>query len=345
MYRLDVNENWVKGSLHCHSTSSDGFLSPKEVADYYVSRGYGLVAVTDHGKITTDCINSKEGTFLTGIEISKGEGKLKEPYHIVGLGVEDPRLNNLSSPSEIIDEINSAGGLAIIAHPSWSSLVHEDLTALKGYVGIEVYNTGCDVEVAKGYATTHWDHLLSSGVECWGFAVDDAHRYFVPPIDADMGWICLQNTSNPERAIELLRMGQFYSSTGPAIKALEMSNSLVRLKSTPVTRVNVVSHNGRGTCIDMDNLRWLLKAWKKPVERQRMTRMYSSVEANIEDKITTAFLDSKAWKAKIVFNSKGIEQLEIESRVFSKYIRVEALDKRGKTAWTKPIHIHEKAML
>ena len=215
MYRLDVNENWVKSSLHCHSTSSDGHLSPKEVVDYYASRGYGLLALTDHGKITTNCINSKEGTFLTGIEISKGEGKLKEPYHIVGLGVNDPGLNGLSSPSEVIDEINSAGGLAIIAHPSWSSLVHEDLMALKGYVGIEVYNTGCDVEVAKGYATTYWDHLLSSGVECWGFAVDDAHRYYVPPIDADGGWVWLENAGDPETAMKSLKTGQFYSSTGP----------------------------------------------------------------------------------------------------------------------------------
>jgi len=337
MHRLDVNENWIKGSLHCHSTSSDGLLSPKEVADYYTSRGYSLLAITDHGKITTDCINNKEGTFLTGIEISKGQGRLKEPYHIIGLGVEDPSLNSLSSPSEAIDEINGAGGLAIIAHPSWSSLVYEDLMDLKGYVGIEVYNTGCDVEVAKGYAASYWDHLLSSGVECWGFAVDDAHRYFIPPIDADRGWICLQNVSNSERAMELLRTGQFYSSTGPAIKELEMSDSLVRLKSSSVTRVNVVSHNGRGICIDMNNLRGLLKAWRKPNERQRMTLIYNSVEANTEGKITTAFLDGKEWKAKIVFNPKGIEQLEIESRIFSKFIRLEALDQYNHTMWSNPV--------
>ena len=339
MYRLNIDETWVKGSLHCHSTSSDGFLSPREVSNYYLSKGYGLLAITDHGKITTDYINDQEGIFLTGIEISKGESKLKEPYHIVGLGVYDPGLKGLSSPSEVIDEINSAGGLAIIAHPSWSSLVNEDLVDLKGYVGIEVYNTGCDVEVAKGYATTHWDSILSSGVGCLGFAVDDAHRYYVPPIDADGGWIWIKKADNPKTAIKLIKTGQFYSSTGPEFKALEMSSHLVRLRSTPVIRVNMVSHNGRGLCIDMNNLQWLLKAWKRPVERHKMARMYESVEANMEGGVATAFLDSKAWRAEITFNPKGIEQLEIKASNFSKYVRIEALDQHGHTAWSNPVFL------
>jgi hypothetical protein len=337
MYSLNIDESWVKGSLHCHSTFSDGFLSLAEVVDYYLSRGYGLLAITDHGKIATDYTRAQEGIFLTGIEISKGEGKLKEPYHIVGLGVDDPGLNDLSSPSEVIDEISNERGLAVIAHPYWSSLVYEDLIGPKGYAGIEVYNTGCDVEVAKGYATTHWDSILSSGVECLGFAVDDAHRYFVPPIDADGGWIWLKNVDDSESAIRLLRRGQFYSSTGPVLRTLEMSDRTVTLRSTPVNRVNVVSHNGRGLCIDINNLRRLLKTWKKPVERRRMARMYESVETNIVGGVTTAFLNGRAWNAKITFGQKGIEQLEVVTNTFSRYIRVEVLDQYGHIAWSNPI--------
>jgi hypothetical protein len=339
MYRLDVDESWVKGSLHCHTTSSDGFLSPKEVADFYQSKKYGLLAITDHGKVTKDHVNSREGAFLTGLEVSKGESRLKEPYHIVGLGVDDPRCNNLGSPQAVIDEINSAGGLAIIAHPSWSSLVHEDLECLKGYAGIEVYNTGCDVEVAKGYAVTQWDSLLSSGVKCWGYAVDDAHRYSVPPIDADGGWVWIRKADDPATTIKMLKTGQFYSSTGPEIKTLEMSSYAIRLKSAPVFRINMVSHDGRGLCFDADNLRELLKAWKEPVQRKGMTRMYNNVEANVEGEITTAHLDGRAWKAEVTFSPQGIEQLEVQGSIFKRYVRVEASDKRGKTAWTNPVFI------
>jgi hypothetical protein len=304
-----------------------------------LDQGYGLLAITDHDKITKDCINNEGALFVTGIEISKGESKLKESYHIVGLNVDDPGLKDLKSPSEVIDKINGAGGLAIIAHPSWSSLVHEDLACLKGYVGIEVYNTGCDFEVAKGYGTTQWDSLLSSGAECWGFAVDDAHRYFVPPIDADGGWIWLKKTYDPEMAMKLLKTGQFYSSTGPKFYSIEISSNLIHLRSTPVTRVNMVSHNGRGLCIDMDNLRKLMNAWKKPAERSGMSRLYASVEANREGDVTTAYLDGKSWKAEITFSQKGIEQLQVEAHVFSRYVRVEALDQHGHTAWSTPVYL------
>lgn len=298
------------------------------------------MAITDHGKVTKDHINSQEGTFLIGLEVSKGESHMKEPYHIIGLGVDNPRCNNLSSPQEVIDEINNVGGLAIIAHPSWSSLVHEDLACLKGYAGIEVYNTGCDVEVAKGYAVTHWDQLLSSGVKCWSYAVDDAHRYSVPPIDADGGWVWVKNANDSTTTIKLLKTGQFYSSTGPEIKALEMSDHVVHLKSTPVYRVNMVSHDGRGLCFDMNNLRVLLKVWKEPAERKGMTRMYNHVEANVESEITTAYLDGRAWKAKIIFSTKGIEQLKVEGSIFRRYVRVEASDKRGKIAWINPMFLY-----
>lgn len=47
-----------------------------------------------------------------------------------------------------IDRVNDEGGLIFIAYPYWSNLVYEDPFRLEGYVGVEVCNTGCDVEVA-----------------------------------------------------------------------------------------------------------------------------------------------------------------------------------------------------
>ncbi len=338
MYALEVDESWVKGMLHCHTTSSDGFLSPEEVADFYRSRGYGLLAVTDHSNVTKSHIKSREGTFLTGIELSKGESLLKEPYHIVGLGVDLSELRNLGGPQETIDAFNSAGGLAFIAHPSWSSLVHEDLACLKGYAGIELYNTGCDVEVAKGYSVAQWDSLLSSGVRCWGFAVDDTHRYTVPPIDADGGWVVLK-AGEPAEMLESLKNGQFYSSTGPEIKAVKISSSAVQLLSSPVFRVNIVSHDGRGLCFDADNLRELMKAWREPVHRKGMERMYSNVESSVEDETSLVSIDGRSWKAEVALSPKGIEHVKLEVSHFRGYVRVEATNERGKTAWTNPLFL------
>ena len=37
-----------KANLHCHTTVSDGRLTPEEIKELYMSEGYSIVAYTDH---------------------------------------------------------------------------------------------------------------------------------------------------------------------------------------------------------------------------------------------------------------------------------------------------------
>lgn len=39
---------YYKANLHCHTTLSDGKLTPEEIKEAYKSRGYQVVAFTDH---------------------------------------------------------------------------------------------------------------------------------------------------------------------------------------------------------------------------------------------------------------------------------------------------------
>ncbi len=43
---------WYKGSIHCHSTASDGELTPQQVIDWHVQNGYSFLAITDHNVVT-----------------------------------------------------------------------------------------------------------------------------------------------------------------------------------------------------------------------------------------------------------------------------------------------------
>ena len=40
--------NWYKGNLHCHTTHSDGRLTPAEVVQYYKKEGYDFLAISDY---------------------------------------------------------------------------------------------------------------------------------------------------------------------------------------------------------------------------------------------------------------------------------------------------------
>lgn len=338
MLKMQVDDTWVKCSLHCHSTSSDGALKPEDVVDYYAARGYGLIAITDHGRITRDHFSKRGLVTLPGIEISKGETRLEGEYHIVALGIEDQSINELRSPSEVIEEVNSAGGLAFLAHPYWSGLTLDDLLDIKGYIGIEVYNTGCDVEVAKGHSLVHWDELLSSGVRCWGFAVDDAHRYSMPPFDADGGWVWLEVADgNPEEALRSLRGGRFYSTTGPEIRELLASKYELRVNTTPVSRVNLISRDGTGLSVRVGDLRELIRMWNTPGGRGKLEDIFDSVESNEEGGVVKVFVSGRGIRAEASFDEEGLRRLHVEAEFKGGYLRVEAVDGNGRTAWSNPM--------
>jgi len=336
MLMVDSEGLWVKAALHCHSRASDGSLEPEKVVEYYSSRGYRVISLTDHSKIT---LVGENGDWLTipGVEASKGRGVLGASYHLVALGVRDQELLAIGDPQEFIDAVNEAGGLVFIAHPYWSSLVHEDLTSLNGYIGIEVYNTGCDVEVAKGYSTTHWDNLLSAGLRRWGLAVDDAHRYTAPPLDSDGGWVWLRLDGLDENSVlKALRDGRFYSSTGPRILRLELNASGVSLESTPVSRINLVSYNGRGFCVSLKMLRNLVEAWRSLEGRSRLERVVDSVEIVEEEGREEVFVKAGRIKAMAKRVPEGLVGFRIEAELGSRYVRVEVVDRDGGVAWSNP---------
>ncbi len=80
--------------LHCHSTASDGTLSPTEVVDLAVSNGLSALALTDHDTIAGVAEAADEARkagldFLPGIEISCDVPR-PATMHLLGYGF-DPR--------------------------------------------------------------------------------------------------------------------------------------------------------------------------------------------------------------------------------------------------------------
>jgi hypothetical protein len=84
--------------LHCHSTTSDGLLSPTALVERAKANGVDLLALTDHDEIGgLDEAAATAATlglcFVTGVEISVSWGD-DQTVHIVGLNF-DPRHPDL----------------------------------------------------------------------------------------------------------------------------------------------------------------------------------------------------------------------------------------------------------
>lgn len=50
-YFFPIRGKWYKANLHCHSTVSDGKLTPEQLKNAYKEKGYSVLAITDHQAI------------------------------------------------------------------------------------------------------------------------------------------------------------------------------------------------------------------------------------------------------------------------------------------------------
>lgn len=160
--------------VHCHTTQSDGSYTPAEVVDFYISRGYQALAITDHDLATSQPVGID--TAITGNEHSPSQ------QHIIALNSDYTR-GVTTDAQTIIDAIVADGGEAQIAHPLWSvGMSFAEMDALTDYIGMEIHNqkvvsgAGQNPVTFPGFAVSRWDALLQGArKDVWAFAVDDLH--------------------------------------------------------------------------------------------------------------------------------------------------------------------------
>ena len=330
MNPFEMSGHWIKANLHAHTTNSDGLLSPKDVVKFYKQRGYKVISITDHEKVTR--IRDKELIIIPGSEVAIETTSLNSSYHLVILGLEDIGFidKKVMNANDVILEASKLGGLVILAHPYWSGLTFDDVLNLKGIIGIEVYNGTCDAEVGKGFSTIYWDMLLSNKKNIFGLAVDDAHRYYIPFADGELGWIFIKAKKiNQEEVLKSIRNGLFYSSTGPVIHHFKVSKEEVHIKVSESKVVNFISFNGHGFSISYSNIKEILK----PENRSNF-----SLEV-LEDHVIR-FRYRRHYSVELSYTNLGIKSVKISPLKFAKkYIRAEIIDKNGKYAWTNPIFL------
>lgn len=239
---------WYKGNTHIHSTRSDGGLNLNEILDLYTSRGYSFLAITDHGKTIDEVVPERKDILLIkGIEIEgcieiddTNETKRKIFPHIIGLysHVDEPIGEDYNSSIEVMRKNNT---YLIACHPFWSNDTVERLSGFNSLDAIEIYNHVCIDMNYRGYSLHFWDLFLTGGRKIWGIAADDAHFTSEYPY-FDGGWVVVKCREFTEaEIINSLREGNFYSSQGPEIYEIGIIESLLRIKCTPLKKVEIYS--------------------------------------------------------------------------------------------------------
>ena len=259
---------WFKGNLHSHTLNSDGDSTPDDVVRWYREHGYHFVAITDHNYFTNvDGLNALHGAddkfvVVKGEEVTDRFGD--KPIHVNAL---DPAgfIKPPGGPSVVamvqnmIDAIRAARGAPSVNHPNFGWAISPDeLAQVQRTRLFEVFNGHPTVNNLGGGGVPGleetWDRILSSGKLLYGIAVDDAH-YFKRPEDKTVprpgfGWVHVRaERLEPRAIVEALERGEFYSSTGVELQALDVTASAmtvtVRQERSSKYRIQFIGRQGR----------------------------------------------------------------------------------------------------
>lgn len=316
---------WFKGNLHCHSTNSDGALSPEEVAQLYKKKGYDFLAISDHDRYSDyrKELNQEDFIILPAIEASavlykeKGSRERLCVHHIHGiLGTKEMQKkaekkmfehlefypqrtywgawDGLKAAQDLQDDLQAHGCITAYNHPVWSRVKEEDFVDIQGITALEIYNYGTVNESGTGFDTIHWDVMLRNGKKVNAFASDDNHNDGIVE-DSFGGYIMVKaKCLDHESILQAIIDGNYYSSSGPYIYEWGIREDVAYVECSPAYQVNFIAGN-------------LINAGK-------------------------TLLSPESTMTRAEFHLKGNED----------YIRVECIDKYGKTAWSNPIFLRRQ---
>ena len=285
----------IKANLHCHSTDSDGKLSPEELKKIYKSQGYSVLAFTDHGFMRDrSALCDEDFVALNGYEnniIDGGNWIDCKAYHLnfyasspdaVGMvGVTKSFTDyymckktpeeKLSSPvirflgegygaefvNEAIRQAKEQGYLVVYNHPVWSRHNGADYLPLQGLCGMEIFNYGC---YFAGYEEDNgyiYDEMLRSGQRLFCFANDDNHNFTK---DSFGGFnVMYPGRLDYKSVFDCMARGDCYASTGGYFRGVAVVGNKVYVGAENAAYIRFTT-NGRYSDIVRKKERPLTKA-------------------------------------------------------------------------------------
>ncbi|HHW47231.1 MAG TPA: hypothetical protein GXX14_01255 [Clostridiaceae bacterium] len=221
---------WLKANFHTHAGTGEntcGHYEIEEVIAAYKGARYDVLTISNHD-LFSDVQKYQEKyemVIINGFEFST------DP-HMLCIGNTGVIKGN---HQDVINECRKQRGLVILCHPNWQRMQYwpwKDMADLKGYTGMEIFNSVIYRLNGKGLAADAWDFLLSQGKLVWGFGNDDFHRWH----DIARSWNMIYAKRDKDSVMNSLSSGNFYVSTGMILKEFSFNDGTIR--------ASAVSYNG-----------------------------------------------------------------------------------------------------
>ena len=281
-YLIPKEGQFFKANLHCHTTFSDGNMTPQDVKDEYTAHGYSVVAFTDHDlMILHPELNDDNFLALNGFEIEAYVGEKYDPMQkcahlcfvsldpenkiqpfsypndfekthgaLLCYGKDQPRVSREYTPEAINNMIRlgkAAGFFVTYNHPAWSKETAREICRYEGMDAMEIFNYGCWEAGYPEYNARDFDALLLDGRKIYAIAADDNHRR---GRDTCGGWTMIKAEKLDYRTItKALEDGNFYASFGPEIKELWFEDGKLHVTCSDAVRITCNHRYRRGLAV------------------------------------------------------------------------------------------------
>lgn len=279
---LDGEKPFYKGNMHCHSTLSDGKMTPEELKAFYKARGYHFLAITDHDSINCHSYLDDED-FIT---ITSAEYSIKEfpeqstlknqrmkcchmnlyakeqtnTKQICYSPVYDKyskgerrealqrynegyqRVYSAEGINDLIRIANENGFFVAYNHPRWSLENYSHYSRYEGLWGVEVFNNACFFEGIFEYDIHVHDDLLRDGKRVFLSVGDDNHSEEM----SGVAFVSVNAESLTYGAlIDALLAGRFYASFGPRILDLRVEDGIARIRTSEAAMIGFTTEGRR----------------------------------------------------------------------------------------------------
>lgn len=312
----------LKGGLHCHTTLSDGQLTPAEAEALAKKNGYDFLAITDHRVYNRIDYAPELGlTIIPGMEFDStpyseyGHGSIT--FHSVILGSNDEsnpikngekfekgKTKNQDDFEKYLEKFRAMNNICFYCHPQWSGTPSHSVSRINSFFGVELWNSGSalkhKMDCDNGYFL---DEMIAEGHKnLVGLSVDDAHPFF----EHGKGWVMVNSENNVNDILSALTDGAFYSSTGAEIYDFYIEDNVAHVKCSPAAEVSFCSARHRNM-VSFANEDEYHSSNKNFVKENDLI-----VEASLDLSTNCGYKD---------------------------YVRVHIVDKEGHQAWSNPLWI------
>jgi len=215
-YLLPKTGKFYKANLHCHTTCSDGKLTPEQIKEAYKSRGYSVVAYTDHYLIVPhDELTDESFVALNAYEMEVHDTRapnfrVMKNSHMCLIALKPDNIKQVCyhrskyckgnmlqyRDKAVIDEslpdyerehepdiisdmmrIGRENGFFVTYnHPTWSLDDYRDYANYHNMHAMEIYNYNAYVAGFEEENGRVYDDMLRCGKRIYCIGVDDNHN-------------------------------------------------------------------------------------------------------------------------------------------------------------------------